>query len=608
MFPFTLFDDVQDRFTLIWCSVWASWGLFCLAMCRKPRYWGLFSGLVAAGLGTLLIQAGEILLFLNAQAAVIGLVGFVVAGLQSPAPSFFTRWKNLFRVPRLSLLAMIGGTTLVALNAANISSLKPANALALSMSLLAGVEAGMLILMLWWLTSLWKGKGRWLPRLMLAVGLLLHVGFFLLKGRVSASAAMLVTLAPVFSFVPGTASPLDLLRSIIGNGLLGIMSLFVIGVCTCLHCARTAADWDKSSPSRRRVCGFLYGVVYVLLAAPGLVAFVLLLILNDWSVRSVPAGPLSTTFLQMIRETPLIAYNKDPGLGIRQFGQPWNESAAKTSLLAAAKAIDLLRTHFRRGDEPIPLALIQGWRRNVEIPFNQGLRLSEYLVLEGDLAMMQGHTEAALASYLDCVYLGRMLERDANLLGALSALQVANHGYRNLAALWSEKRLTSQQVEQLLHVLAGLENQSVTPLEVALSERNAMREKYGWRQGARHLLVGDNSQVYGDNSRFYKTMHRLFLAELAKDVYTAKRGRPPAMLQDLPLAPHLLIDPYALPSAPFRLRSQDGQMKLYSVGPDGKDNEGQVSDKTIGVRSQEDYLGDLDLQNWLKSVKTKAPW
>lgn len=231
-----------------------------------------------------------------------------------------------------------------------------------------------------------------------------------------------------------------------------------------------------------------------------------------------------------------------------------------------------------------------------EVLTNFGARMSDLaatkslallLAGEGRLAALQGRTNDALRCYVDVIRLGNEASRGGFVIHRLSGIACEAVGYVPLSKMATG--LDCEQVRWLMHELETVDQSRVTMEEVMVRERQFVRHEMfksknpilwvtGWWQ-ARDSLKKWRLRDANIIARL-----RLLTVELALRCQVSGQGRVPARLDEL--VPNQLarvpVDPFG--SQPLHYVPSGTNWLLYSVGPDGVDDGGKPSAKTIPPR------------------------
>ena len=141
------------------------------------------------------------------------------------------------------------------------------------------------------------------------------------------------------------------------------------------------------------------------------------------------------------------------------------------------------------------------------------------------------------------------------------------------------------------------------------------RSCFGWRNDldrSARWLAGEhptmNDPVYLEQFRNLDKLGLLRLrfmeTRLALELYHREHGQWPAELQDLvpEYLPVIAADPFS--SAPLIYRRQDKDFLLYSVGPDGRDDDCRRNSNVEDLNQEGfDIAWDLDQNSWVRQQK-----
>ncbi len=276
--------------------------------------------------------------------------------------------------------------------------------------------------------------------------------------------------------------------------------------------------------------------------------------------------------------------------------------AARSILRSDVKFVEVEVTtanpsELRRVVEPNREALSvarEGLRKPFQVPFeyrmsamsrsisemSQLRAVARMFYAEGRLAEADGRTDEALSAYLDDVRLGHAIRRKTPMLLYLTGLAIESLGIAGIRNLRDD--LDPSQLQRAIETIESLEGKA-EPIDAVVSRELAYMDANVRDQGivARTamslsgMIATEKAQAatqLRSAAMRHQTQRRLLLADLAIQRHIQEHGRPPDRLAEL--APEVLSavpkDPYTGRSLIYR-KTDDGY-RLYSVGPDGRDD------------------------------------
>jgi len=251
-----------------------------------------------------------------------------------------------------------------------------------------------------------------------------------------------------------------------------------------------------------------------------------------------------------------------------------------------ATALELVRMGLSRKCSAPTEATILNFT-NVHVALSGQKRLAQLLNGEGRLAELEGRTNDAVRSYLDCVRLGNEVSRGGFAINRLVGVACEAIGGSALSRLAPTLSRDASMV--VITDLMTLDTNAVTWNEVMTNEKEFIRNER--RGNFNPIRLGIEWWQSRAVLKHAKTRHdmsavkrRLIAVELALRLHQAENGQPPARLSDL--VPRYLS---RVPTDPFTgkeliYRPQGTNWLLYSVGEDGKDDGGTaVTGRKLGA-------------------------
>ena len=276
-------------------------------------------------------------------------------------------------------------------------------------------------------------------------------------------------------------------------------------------------------------------------------------------------------------------------------------------------ALDTLNTGLAQPYLNPPLRSVTGLT-----PYYADFRVLARLVnFEAKLKEERGDWNGAMNARLDCIQMGVQIPHGSSLIGALVGIAIQNMGRSGggkLAPRLSAKeaKAATKRLEEILEhqanwsdtiqeevwitqynlestlppipfVKAILINNSVGYLK---GIRDNFKKPYAAHPPSPPIPFDPGSQALAgvfDKSNFKDALNRTqnatLLLELALQAHKLEKGRYPVSLSELSPSylKHIPDDPFALAGA-LKYRSEGESYVLYSVGPDGKDDNGNPID------------------------------
>lgn len=209
------------------------------------------------------------------------------------------------------------------------------------------------------------------------------------------------------------------------------------------------------------------------------------------------------------------------------------------------------------------------------------------LAAEARLAEIEGRRADAVDSYEDIIRLGQAIAGGGLAVDAGHGQRVETLGLRGLAKLSSQ--FSEPECRKAIQFLMEADKSRPSRDDVEAQELLWFREAYGLH--GRLMLSG--GQVLGEDTSAIANVPegfglstqartRLLICELALQAYRLKHGREADSLDDLvpELLPAVPADPYGGEPLVYR-RDADGT-RLYSLGPDRVDDNGQPLQNGVG--------------------------
>jgi hypothetical protein len=273
---------------------------------------------------------------------------------------------------------------------------------------------------------------------------------------------------------------------------------------------------------------------------------------------------------------------------------------------------DELRSYLAKNQESLTLART-GLSRGVGVPLARTLqqqvekssdsigklrRLARLLDADARLALAESRPDAALRDDLDLVRMGCAMGRGGLILDSLSGCAVIRMGLNGLAEMRS-----GLIAEERAHLIKELE--TISAARESVDQVLSRDQAYSLAASDRriqfyYVFLPSLRKLRQPADRAYELAHKRSVArmnllriDLALREYRREHRSAPETLT--PLVPRFLN---TIPNDPFTGRAPvyrklaDGQWKLYSIGPDGRDD-----DESPLTSSGATYLGDITVED-----------
>ncbi|MBN2579275.1 MAG: hypothetical protein JXB10_09815 [Pirellulales bacterium] len=268
----------------------------------------------------------------------------------------------------------------------------------------------------------------------------------------------------------------------------------------------------------------------------------------------------------------------DPPRPIKPFVVKYRSNLDKAHAALQRSCQNPLRYHWSDLDTPNI-----SWTRNLARAFAD----------EGKLAHQEGRDADALKIYLDEFRLADAASRGRLFVDFLVGLAIDNIGSQGLLEI--RHSLSAEQCREVIDTLRKIEA-GREPLQVFLERDDAWEEHayHDWQTELGMYIYRMEGYSTKSMVEFAVNRHqaemRLLSAAMALSGYRRAHGKLPATLDDLvpEFLPAVPQDPFT--GKPLVYRRTPKGYKLYSLGPDGKDDGGQVGTAETG------WEGDLLLE------------
>jgi hypothetical protein len=227
---------------------------------------------------------------------------------------------------------------------------------------------------------------------------------------------------------------------------------------------------------------------------------------------------------------------------------------------------------------------------------------------EGYLALRQDHAEKAAASFMDAIQLGIASRRGG--LWVHGVVGVATTGRGAAGMFHSQGALSAAQCRAAHAELKKLLDECESYESIEARDRVWMQHAYGWYVHVHHILDFASGEYHARelDSPFIReaAILRLLMAHLALRAYRAEHGEWPATwdLVEAARLGRLPQDPYEPRGASLRYRREGDSFQLYSVGPNGVDEQGLAPPRdSMGTYHSPD---DFNLETWYGPAPSRS--
>ena len=268
-------------------------------------------------------------------------------------------------------------------------------------------------------------------------------------------------------------------------------------------------------------------------------------------------------------------------LGIEPPTPPRRAAVARVHgafLVTASLILRTARPSWRCPKSAVPLTNDMnwlGWHTAVEIAAHKSM--AQLLIGEGIVELQEGRTNEAARCFVDCIVFAHAAHRRGLIIDELVGIACQAMGSRRLVQV--APHLSPDALREILPALVALDQARESAAAIVQRDREWSRGAYGvWRSIWMSIVMRKSLRAieasFGKKQARSVAALRLVLTELAIRGYQAKNGKPPEALAELVPAwlPAVPLDPFS--QQPLVYRVSTNGFLLYSVGPDGKDDQG----------------------------------
>lgn len=230
-----------------------------------------------------------------------------------------------------------------------------------------------------------------------------------------------------------------------------------------------------------------------------------------------------------------------------------------------------------RKQSAVPVTNDMNWFSLHMIQMAGHKQMAQLLVAEGIVHLEEGRTNEAARCFADCIVFAHAAHRHGLMIDELVGIACQAIGSRQLVQV--APHISPDARREILPDLIALDQAREPASAILQRDREWSRGSYGlWRSMWMRIITQKN--IRAAEVSFEKKQARsvaalrLVMTELAVRGYQARNGKPPMALAELVPAwlPAVPLDPFS--NRPLVYRVTTNSFLLYSVGPDGKDDQG----------------------------------
>ena len=272
------------------------------------------------------------------------------------------------------------------------------------------------------------------------------------------------------------------------------------------------------------------------------------------------------------------------------------DTATKDQLAAAVEDLHLvyLTTEIGLNSSPIcPVKYDETW---FDIDTLTPMRnLARALACRSTSFRLERKFKDSANSAMEGIQLGYASRRGGLMIDALVGIACSGVGQSMLYQV--RNKLTAEHCQALTTALRKFENLAESPEEVLLRDRIWKQYANGWHGHLMYILDEySNESLYNMDDAFLsayrreQALMRLLQVELAIQAWQITHQQPPTSLSELvpQYLPEIPVDPFSPGGSLLQYRQAETGYILYSVGQNGKDDDGKP-------HPREDYVSDYEL-------------
>ncbi len=241
-----------------------------------------------------------------------------------------------------------------------------------------------------------------------------------------------------------------------------------------------------------------------------------------------------------------------------------------------SKALETVRRGLKK-QSAVPVANDLTWINTHIAQLGPQKSMAQLLIAEGVIHLQEGHTNEAARSFADCIVFAHAAHRRGLMIDELVAIACQMMGAQRLVP--AARHVSPEALREILPDLIAVDQAREPASAILERDREWSRQAYGvWRWMWMRIIM--RKDLRAGEASFEKKQARsvaalrLVMTELAIRGYQGKNGKPPTALAELVPAwlPAVPLDPFS--NEPLVYRISTNSYLLYSVGPDGKDDQG----------------------------------
>jgi hypothetical protein len=241
-----------------------------------------------------------------------------------------------------------------------------------------------------------------------------------------------------------------------------------------------------------------------------------------------------------------------------------------------SKALETVRSGLKK-PSAVPVTNDMTWVNTHIVQLGEHKSMARLLTAEGLIHLQEGRTNEAARSFADCIVFAHAAHRRGLMITELVAIACQAIGAQRLVQV--APHVQPDTLREILPDLIALDQAREPASAILQRDREWSRGAYGvwWSMWMRVLAYKNRRAVEWSFERKHSrsvASLRLVMTELALRGYLAKHGKPPTALAELVPAwlPAVPLDPFS--NRPLVYRVTTNSFLLYSVGPDGNDDQG----------------------------------
>lgn len=241
-----------------------------------------------------------------------------------------------------------------------------------------------------------------------------------------------------------------------------------------------------------------------------------------------------------------------------------------------SKALEMVHDGLRK-QSAVPVQNDMNWFNRHMVHVGQHKSMAQLLVAEGLIHLHESRTNEAARSFANSIVFAHAAHRRGLMIDDLVGITCQAIGAKQLVQV--APQVSPDTVREILPELIALDRARKPAAAILQRDREWSRGAYGvlrstWARIITSKMLQDVETVFERKHARSVAALRLVMTELAVRGYQAKNGKPPAALAELVPAwlSSVPLDPFS--NRPLVYRVTTNSFLLYSIGPDGKDDQG----------------------------------